>query len=308
MAFRPSEKSRDARKPNRCVLGCRSCGARVRIRRSSPRLLRRRSPHRGTGRSAVRRAGSKPVRQLPPTRQRGPLCRDPSRLRCAESPDSPRRPHSCHGSAGSTASARNAHLHVPGAHFRRSAGASPRPLYNTRRRPALSTPVRRLGATSAFPPTTTAQAVVKAAAPYHRVTKASLAACLANPLPHKARMPLLPPVTTPLSHAATIRPKPTSGVVTGGIRKSDARVFRGWCLHIEMPYPNFKPMALPFSVAVQAFRPPDPLAKSLIAFLSHRQPRGTARGTAVQSRSATASEVRPALSGDSMRYSPFPQE
>ena len=54
-------------------------------------------------------------------------------------------------------------------------------LYNTRRRPALSTPVRRLGATSAFPPTTTAQAVVKAGAPYHRVTKASLAACLANP-------------------------------------------------------------------------------------------------------------------------------
>ena len=205
MAFRPSEKSRDARKPNRCVLGCRSCGARVRIRRSSPRLLRRRSPHRGTGRSAVRRAGSKPVRQLPPTRQRGPLCRDPSRLRCAESSDSPRRPHSCHGSAGSTASARNAHLHVPGAHFRRSAGASPRPLYNTRRRPALSTPVRRLGATSAFPPTTTAQAVVKAAAPYHRVTKASLAACLANPLPHKARMPLVPPVTTPFSLSASHR-------------------------------------------------------------------------------------------------------
>lgn len=35
----------DARKPNRCVLSCRSCGAPVRIPRSSPRLVRHRSPH-----------------------------------------------------------------------------------------------------------------------------------------------------------------------------------------------------------------------------------------------------------------------
>ena len=44
---------------------------------------------RGTGGSAVRRAGSTPARQLPPTRQREPLCRDPSRLD-ARSPRTPR--------------------------------------------------------------------------------------------------------------------------------------------------------------------------------------------------------------------------
>lgn len=43
----------------------------------------------GTGGSAVRRAGSVPARQLPPTRQREPLCRDPSRLD-ARSPRTPR--------------------------------------------------------------------------------------------------------------------------------------------------------------------------------------------------------------------------
>lgn len=46
---------------------------------------------RGTGHSAVRRTGLKPARQLPRTRQREPLCRDPSRLH-AGSPRTPATP------------------------------------------------------------------------------------------------------------------------------------------------------------------------------------------------------------------------
>ena len=85
------EVALDARKPNRCVLGCRNLRRPGSDPRSWPRLLRRRSPRRGTGHSAVRRTGLEPARQLPRTRQREPLCRDPSRLR-AESPRTPATP------------------------------------------------------------------------------------------------------------------------------------------------------------------------------------------------------------------------
>ena len=84
------EVALDARNPNRCVLGCRSFGAPVRIPRSSPQLVRHRSPHAAElAVPAVRRAGLTPARHLPRTRQCEPLCRDPSRLN-AGSPRTPR--------------------------------------------------------------------------------------------------------------------------------------------------------------------------------------------------------------------------
>ena len=46
---------------------------------------------------------------------------------------------------------------------------------------------------------------------YHAVITAALTACLADPLPHKARRPLLPPVTTPFRTPPSAGPSGLSG-------------------------------------------------------------------------------------------------
>lgn len=102
---------------------------------------------------------------------------------------------------------------VPCAHFRRSAGASPRPLYNTRRRPAQRRWSGVPGATSALPPTTTAKGSRQSGAsisPHHqgvtrRVLSTPLAATgsdAASAACHYPRAPDADPLAT--------------GVVTGG--------------------------------------------------------------------------------------------
>ena len=198
----PPEVALDARKPNRCVLGCRSCGARVRIPRSSPPASSAPVPTRcGTGGPAVRRTGPGPARQLPRTRQRGPLCRDPSRLQGRGILRLPATPAFVPRAPAGPLQRANARLPAPGAHFVAllvhlpgrctTRGGDPR----CRRWSGVSAQRGR------FRPQRLLGQSFKATAPYHRVTKASLAACLAGALPHKARTPPPPPVTTPPRHA-----------------------------------------------------------------------------------------------------------
>ena len=169
---------------------------------------------RGTGGSGVRRAGLAPARHLSRTRQYGPLCRDPSRLD-ARSPRTPRdaRIHATGLPAGPLQRATHGFpcqartsvallVHLPGRctirggdpRFRRWSGVSAqRGRFRPQRLPGQSP---------------------KAAAQYHRVTNPSRAACLADPLSHKARTPLPPPVTTPFASRHRSR-RPFRGVVTG---------------------------------------------------------------------------------------------